>query len=800
MTATPKFLQGGGEMGRLIRCHDWSRSAIGSPTKWHSNLQSIVGILLHSRFPMFLFWGDELLCFYNDAYRPSLGNDGKHPSALGKPGKEIWPEIWHIIGPQIQQVLFSGEATWHQDQLVPIYRNGKIEDVYWTYSYSPVYGTGEEAEGVFVTCMETTRQVLSRKVIEESRAELRRIFRQAPTPIQLLRGSDFIFEICNEHALELLGKTEQEVIGKKYGDVYSEANDLGLIELLQHVYSSGELYVSEETPVYFLRDGNRIDWWAKFIFAPLRNEEGHVYGIMIMGEDITPQVIARKKIEESENAFKIMANSIPEIVWVADSNGNTDFFNKRWEEFCGIPYEQSTATEVAGRFLHPEDAPKVMAAFKHAINTATPLEVEQRNLSATGEYRWFLTRAMPYRDPNTRKIQKWFGISVDIHDRKMAEEAIRKSESQFRDFSNNIQNLAWMASNTGDIYWYNQRWYDYTGTSFEQMRNDGWEAVIHPDHIAQVSGFIQESWKLSEPFELTFPLRDKHDTFKWFLMRAVPIKDDFGQTRRWIGTNTNINERVELSERLEDLVAERTQELHRSNEDLQQFAHVASHDLKEPVRKIKTFVSLLTDNLKTHQSANASKYLSKINSAVDRMFAMIDGVLTYSSFTDKATERSQIVDLNLIISSIETDLELVIQKKDATIEKNCLPVISGSEVLLYQLFYNLLNNALKFTRSGTKPVIKVMAKEIKAYSIDEEHEMFEIEIVDNGIGFKQSYAEEIFRTFIRLNPKDHFEGTGLGLALCKKIVNRFEGWMKAEGTEGEGARFTIGLPRKLLRK
>lgn len=1177
-----EFLRNGGEMGQRVREFDWSNTPVGLPHTWPQALQTSVSIILHSKFPMFLFWGENHICFYNDAYRPSLGNEGKHPDALGQPGKEVWPEIWDIIGPQIEEILKGGEGTWHEDQLVPIYRNGKIEDVYWTYSYSPVYGT-HGIDGVFVTCMETTRQIADRKKIQKSENYLQRLFKQAPTPILLLQGSDFIVEICNEQALGLLDKREDEVLGKRYIDIYPEAQDLGLMKLLQQVYATAVEHVQEEMPVYSIRGNKKVDWWARFVFAPIRDEAGDVTSIMITGDDISPQVMARRKIEESEkkyrtlftsmdqgfciielildgknkpvdytfletnpvfekhsglqnavgktvrtlvpgpedswlqlygdvartgqparvtefskalsrwfevyafpsgepagrkvavlftditdrkkaqeelkdskdllqtvydsapngiavmqteydnkgnpedftilmfneytlnwigereykgrryadvfptaketgilerfkrvaktgqtatfeqwypgegmhcwfrfiavkkgrllvvtteditlqkqaqnlireseqrfqdlvressaaiivltgpemrveivnhaygrlvgqepgeligrplfdvipdykaeylpllekvrqtgeplflydspysvkkgnelisgfvntvyqpyrnteggilgvmailqdvteqvhakrkleesvSLFRLMADAIPEVIWVADQHGRSEFFNKRWEEFCGVPFKRSTAADVAARFLHPEDGPRVMAAFTEAIRTGRPMEVEQRNLSASGEYRWFLNRARPYRDPVTGEIIKWFGLGIDIHDRKLAVEALKHSETQFRDFSNNIQNLAWMANGDGVVYWYNQRWYDYTGTTPDDMKTLRWEKIIHPDHLKRVQSFLNEAVRKPEPFELTFPMADKRGIYRWFLTSGVPVIGEHGSIIRWIGTNTDINEQIELSEKLEDLVKERTRELYRSNEDLQQFAHVASHDLKEPVRKIRTFVDLLSSEIKNSQYVNTARYLSKIEASVDRMYAMIDGVLLYSSFNGNDNKNLKAVDLNNIIEDIKSDLELIIRQKGAVIEKENLPVIIGSEVSIHQLFYNLVNNALKFSRTDPKPVITITTNIPAPIGPDQSANtklpFAEITVHDNGIGFDQTYASTIFKTFTRLNSKDRFEGTGLGLALCKKIVERHGGTIRAEGKENEGAKFIFTLPMK----
>ena len=159
-------------MGELTRNFNWSGTSIGSPDEWPYSLRTTVSNILRSRFPMFLWWGEEMIQFYNDAYRPSMGINGKHPKALGQKGADCWKEIWDIISPLHKQVQITGEATWSEDQLVPIYRNGKLEDVYWTFSYSSVLNDDNEHGGILVTCMETTKEVLGQKMLKESEARL----------------------------------------------------------------------------------------------------------------------------------------------------------------------------------------------------------------------------------------------------------------------------------------------------------------------------------------------------------------------------------------------------------------------------------------------------------------------------------------------------------------------------------------------------------------------------------------------------------------------------------------------------
>lgn len=156
------FLDDTGELGDLIIQFDWSETCLGAIDHWPASLRITLSNMLHTSFPMFLFWGEDFLCFYNAAFRPSLGANGKHP-AIGKKAITVWGEIWHIIGPLLQQVVLTRKPVWFEDQLVPFYRNGRVEDIYWTFSYSPAFGENNKVEGVLVTCMETTKTVLERQ-------------------------------------------------------------------------------------------------------------------------------------------------------------------------------------------------------------------------------------------------------------------------------------------------------------------------------------------------------------------------------------------------------------------------------------------------------------------------------------------------------------------------------------------------------------------------------------------------------------------------------------------------------------
>ena len=385
-------------------------------------------------------------------------------------------------------------------------------------------------------------------------------------------------------------------------------------------------------------------------------------------------------------------------------------------------------------------------------------------------------------------------------DLQLSTKELEKSKEQFRELADFVPQMVWTARPDGYLDYYNKQWFEFTGFS-ENYGDNSWIPILHPDDVQHCYNAWYNSVRTGEPYQIEYRFKDHlhPGQYRWFLGRAIPIKDESGKIIKWFGTCTDIHERKMMSEELEQQVKERTEDLERSNADLQQFAHVASHDLQEPLRKIKTFShQLQIEN--DHVLPQKSKiYLDKIQHAANRMSKMIDGVLNYSmaGTTGQPFEK---IDLNDLITGITGDLELVMVQKGAVINYNNLPSVKGIPVLIYQLFYNLINNSLKFSKDDIAPVIDIKAEKVKG--IEEKNiagihpvkEYFKIQVKDNGIGFDTSYTEKMFNIFTRLNSHSQYEGTGLGLALARKIITRHKGFIYAESEENNGSLFTILLP------
>ncbi len=277
---------GSGEMAELIRGFDWSATSLGPIEDWSEALLITVNTVLGNRQPNFLFWGSDLIQVYNDAFRPSLGSD-KHPKAVGQRGPECWAEIWPMIGPQIDAVMQRGESCWFEDQLVPFYRDGKLEDIYWTYSYSPVRDAAGHIQGTLVTCSETTGRVLAERALRTEQERLLSLFHQAPVFLAVLRGPEHVFDMHNLRYGELIG--QRDLIGKTVREAVPESIPQGFLEMLDGVYSSGNPFIAHSHPIDLQRiPGKPLERrYLDFVYQPMQEINGSVAGIIVLGVDIT---------------------------------------------------------------------------------------------------------------------------------------------------------------------------------------------------------------------------------------------------------------------------------------------------------------------------------------------------------------------------------------------------------------------------------------------------------------------------------------------------------------------------------
>lgn len=379
-------------------------------------------------------------------------------------------------------------------------------------------------------------------------------------------------------------------------------------------------------------------------------------------------------------------------------------------------------------------------------------------------------------------------ILQDVTDRERARRELsevnlelRRSEEQYRTLANAIPHLCWIADADGWIFWYNQRWYDYTGTTPEQMEGWGWQSVHDPVVLPQVLERWTFAITTAEAFEMVFPLRSARGELRPFLTRAHPVKDASGNVLRWLGTNTDIAERQSF----EDTLQRTNEALRRANEDLAQFAYVAAHDLQEPLRTVVSFSQLVLRNWADKLDAEAKEHLTFVVKAATRLSRLISDLLAYTWAASDNSRPSAPVPLDDVLAVVLENLKGRLRETGAQIVRQPLPIVEGDSARLGQVFQNLIGNALKYRKDEVPPKV-----EIEAALQDGE---WILSVRDNGQGFQQQYADRVFGIFKRLHGQQ-IPGSGVGLAICKTIVERHGGRIWVESQEGTGSTFSFALP------
>jgi PAS domain S-box-containing protein len=422
-----KFLNNGGEMGTLIREKDWSQTSIDNPDTWPQSLKTTLSIVLNSKYPHFIFWGKDLICFYNDAYRPSLGNEGKHLSILGEKAVDVWTESWDIIEPLINGVFTTGQSTWHENQLIPIFRNNKIENVYWTFSYSPIFDESDSIAGVLTTLVETTNEVNARKELEIANQQYHENIMQAPIAMCIFKGDNYVVEIANKLTLDLWGKEATQVLNKPIFEGLPEAKGQGLEDIMSQVYHTGVKFEANERAVFLPKNGELQKHYLNFVYQPIKDINGNVTSIFAMGIDVTPQVVAKHKIIESEDKLKIVIDASQLGVWEFDSKQKTGIYSDRYAQIFGYQNKEQLSINKIKELLHPDDAEIRDNADKKVIETGN-LNYESRVFWQDGSIHWVEVNGTLFYDEDNKPL-KMIGTIRDItDDKKHEKELIERGE------------------------------------------------------------------------------------------------------------------------------------------------------------------------------------------------------------------------------------------------------------------------------------------------------------------------------------------------------------------------------------
>ena len=486
------------------------------------------------------------------------------------------------------------------------------------------------------------RAAIEQEVAAE-REKLYSLFQQAPAAIAVLQGATLRYELANPRYQQVSARTAQQLIGKTIREVYPGAEGRGVVELLEKVFTSGVPYIGDAFPATFDRSGTGVmeTGYFNFIVQPLRGLTGQVERVLIHAVEITEQIVARKRAEESEVRFRTLADNISQFAWMADEKG-------------------------------------------------------------------------------------W-------------------------------------------VFWYNQRWYDYTGTTLQEMQGWGWQQVHHPDHVARVVEKIRHCFATGEIWEDTFPLRGKDGTYRWFLSRAIPIRDEHGVVMRWFGTNTDITEQKHLEQQKDE------------------FLGIASHELKTPVTSLKGYTQLLERRFRLAGDDNSSALLKRIDAQINKLTHLINDLLDVTKIeSGHLLFRKTTFDWNTLIQEVVEEIQHTASGQTIVLQLAPSVMIFADRDRIGQVLTNLLTNALKYASQTKTIIVKTVLTERAIIS----------SVQDFGIGISKEKQAHVFERFFRVegDTQQTYPGLGLGLYISAEFVKRHHGNIWVESQEGEGTTMTFSLP------
>jgi PAS domain S-box-containing protein len=499
-------------------------------------------------------------------------------------------------------------------------------------------------------------------------------------------------------------------------------------------------------------------------------------------------------VRKSEERYVTTVNASDLGLWDFDIASKKMVAAGKMAEIFGIDSNEQMKLEDIFDCVHPEDKKAQEELYYSIVNKKidSSFSLEYRIITKnTQEEKWIRAKGKAFFDEDG-KPYRTVGTVADITAQKTIEEKIKESEERFRTLAETLPQMVWMLNGEGKIEYGSKNWEAYSGI---ENVSEAWKAMVHPDDWKTVMNAWEKDSASGKPFRYEVRLKNKEGEYRWHYASGEPVTDKSGHVIKWLGALTDIHVQKTFAEKLEQEVTHRTQELLKANKELDAFNYIASHDLQEPLRKIQTFITLIQKN--NEDVSLSQKYFEKVKSSAQRMSELIQSILGYSRLS-KSEADCLPTDLNKILSDVKNDFELLIKEKNAVIKSENLPVIKANTLQMHQLFSNLISNALKFSKDA--PEITISSKIITGNEItgngvaDAKQKFVQLTFSDNGIGFNPEFKQHIFQLFQRLHSKHEYSGTGIGLSIVKKIVDRHNGYVSADSVPGNGATFNIWLP------
>jgi PAS domain S-box-containing protein len=811
------FLQGGGAMGELIRAYDWSRNPLGPPVNWSPPLQLAVQLVLNTGHPMCLRWGPQLICIYNDAYGELIGQE-RHPTALGKPAREVWSEVWHIAGPQLEHVLAGHGVVWTQNALVPMTRNGRSEETYWTYSYSPVRdaAAANGIGGVLVVCSETTAVVLAEKRVADEMHRQRRLFEQAPSFMCILTGPEHVFEFVNDAHRRLFNSDDW--IGKPVREAFPDIEGQGFYEALDKVRATGQRAIFNAQPVRFRASGSNLaeTRLLDFIYEPITDSTSTVTGILCQGFDVTDAYKAEEALRLSESQLRLATDAADIGLWDVDPVAGTLFWPARVKAMFGISPDVEVTLADFYEGLHPADRDRVAAAFASAIDPdhRRVYDVEYRTVGKEdGIIRWVAAKGRGIFNEQNQCVRV-IGTAIDISKRRLTEQRLRElNESLEQRVAEALAEKRLMAELIDTTNAFIQvadldfRWLAINRASANEFERifgvrprvgDSMLDVLadKPEHQQTVKAIWQRALN-GETFIEIGQFGDPRFDQRVYEMRFNPLHDTKGSIIGAYQFVYDVTERLQEQARL----ASAEEQLRQSQkmEAVGQLTGGLAHDFNNLLIGISGSLELLQKRINEGRLSGVERYINAAQGASRRAAALTQRLLAFSR---RQTLDPKPTDVNRLVSGME---ELIRRTMGPGIEVEIVGAgglwvtrVDGPQ--LESALLNLCINARDaMAPDGGRLTIETANKWLDEHAAAERElppgQYISLCVTDTGTGMTPEIMRRAFDPFFTTKPLG--EGTGLGLSMVHGFARQSGGQVRIYSELGKGTTMCLYFPRYL---
>lgn len=660
------------------------------------------------------------------------------------------------------------------------------------------------------------KERIAREKLEESEKRFRNIVQQAPLGIAIFKGADFVAEMANENYLQIIDRKESPFVGRPLFDSLPEVRE-AVEPLMKSVLNSGIPFYGTEFPVTLRRYGRSETTWFNFVYDAVRAEDGTISGVIVVAMEVTELKHARHKLAESEKQFRsmVMQSPIPMTIVRGDEmvieTANTVMLRDIWR----LEESKVIGKKLLEVFpeLNDQKYPALLEKVRSSRQPHREYDAVAYVQGSDGMKRFYLDyEYAPLLEPDG-SVSGIFITVNDVTEKLEARLRVEESERKLNVVIDASELGTWELNLKTGAVQYSDRYLQMLGYP-PQTRLEHTEILrhVHPDDLPVRKKAFEKAFETGYLHQVTRVIWND-GSIHWVEGKGRVFYDESDTPELLVGTLRDITEEKNSTQHLERLVQERTvllqetnekletsiQDLKKMNAELQSFAYVSSHDLQEPLRKIQTFADRIQEKESANLSDTGRDFLNRMQDAARRMQTLIEDLLMYSrtNTTERIFKKTDLFDL---IEEVKTNLRETLLEKQGVIHIGEMPVLHIIPFQFSQLMHNLIGNALKFSKRDVPPVIDIRSEIVRGDTIQIpgfiplKKEYCHLTVADNGIGFSPEYKERIFEVFQRLHGRSEYKGTGIGLAIVKKIVQNHFGFIEATGEEGAGARFDLYIP------